>query len=190
MAKRMESAKRKTKKDIGSMPGYQSDALLKIIGSGKIVVEIGSYRGVTARKLALAGNNVLCIEPFKGGYDASKVSKELLKENTVKKDFLKNTKGLSRIVLNENYSYKVIDNFRDELHRVFVDRVDVLIIDGEHTYEGVKKDIEWIEFVEIGGIIAFHDYGLKQFPGIKKAVELAKEAGANAIKFQLYKTLR
>ncbi|KSW10801.1 methyltransferase [Pyrodictium occultum] len=37
-------------------------------------------------------------------------------------------------------------------------KLDVLFIDGDHTYEGVKKDFEmYSPLVKKGGIIAFHD---------------------------------
>ena len=36
--------------------------------------------------------------------------------------------------------------------------IDFLFIDGDHTYEGVKKDFEmYLPFVKRGGIVAFHD---------------------------------
>jgi predicted O-methyltransferase YrrM len=39
-----------------------------------------------------------------------------------------------------------------------VDKVDFLLIDGDHTYEGVKQDFEmYKDLVSSGGIIAFHD---------------------------------
>ena len=38
------------------------------------------------------------------------------------------------------------------------EKLDVLFIDGDHTYEGVKKDFElYSPFVRSGGLIAFHD---------------------------------
>jgi len=38
------------------------------------------------------------------------------------------------------------------------DKVDFLFIDGDHTYEGVKRDFEmYSKLVRPGGIIAFHD---------------------------------
>jgi cephalosporin hydroxylase len=38
------------------------------------------------------------------------------------------------------------------------DRVDLLFIDGDHTYEGVKQDYyDYSQFVKPGGWIAFHD---------------------------------
>jgi predicted O-methyltransferase YrrM len=47
----------------------------------------------------------------------------------------------------------------DEAKRVLGGRpVDFLFIDGDHTYEGVRKDFEmYSPLVRKGGIIAFHD---------------------------------
>lgn len=37
-------------------------------------------------------------------------------------------------------------------------KLDLLFIDGDHTYEGVKRDFEiYSKFVKKGGIVAFHD---------------------------------
>jgi predicted O-methyltransferase YrrM len=45
--------------------------------------------------------------------------------------------------------------------------LDLLFIDGDHTYEGVKKDFEmYHKLVRSGGIIAFHDI----VPGLPKSV--------------------
>jgi cephalosporin hydroxylase len=48
---------------------------------------------------------------------------------------------------------------RDELARILGDRrIDFLMIDGDHTYEGVKRDFElYSPLVAAKGCIAFHD---------------------------------
>lgn len=47
--------------------------------------------------------------------------------------------------------------------------INVLYIDGNHTYEGVVKDIaSWTPWVKEGGIILFDDY--KKEAGVTKAV--------------------
>ena len=46
-------------------------------------------------------------------------------------------------------------------------KVDFLFIDGDHTYEGVKKDFEMYASLVKQGIIAFHDIapGPKEYGG-------------------------
>ena len=40
------------------------------------------------------------------------------------------------------------------------DKVDMVFIDGEHSYEDCKGDIEaWLPNIKPGGIIAIHNYG-------------------------------
>lgn len=46
-----------------------------------------------------------------------------------------------------------------EVGKAWEKKVQYLFIDGDHSYEGVKKDIEaWIPHMDYGGIIGFHDY--------------------------------
>jgi predicted O-methyltransferase YrrM len=47
------------------------------------------------------------------------------------------------------------------------EKVDLLFIDGDHTYEGVKKDFEmYSPLVRKGGIIAFHDIVFGPFENV------------------------
>jgi len=53
----------------------------------------------------------------------------------------------------------------------------MLFIDGDHSYNGVKKDIKWIEYVKSGGIVAFHDYLLPKYKdSVVKAVNEIKDS--------------
>ncbi len=54
--------------------------------------------------------------------------------------------------------------------------IDTLFIDGDHTYEGVKKDIEaWMPKVKKGGTIIFHDYKRdRAHEGVEQAVDEIK----------------
>ena len=53
--------------------------------------------------------------------------------------------------------------------------IDLLLVDGDHTEEGVRADIvNWAHHVKPGGMLAFHDYGNAHLPwcaGVKAAVE-------------------
>lgn len=51
-------------------------------------------------------------------------------------------------------------------------RYDVLVIDGDHTYSGVKADFEnYGPFVRLGGHIVFDDYGSDDWPDVKAYVD-------------------
>jgi SAM-dependent methyltransferase len=54
--------------------------------------------------------------------------------------------------------------------------VDLLLVDGDHTYEGVKRDIEaWWSKVKPGGLLFFHDYiKLEDDNGVAEALEACK----------------
>ena len=50
--------------------------------------------------------------------------------------------------------------------------LDFVFIDGEHTYEAAKSDIEaWCPKVCSGGLLMGHDYDRQRFPGVCRAVD-------------------
>ncbi len=77
-------------------------------------------------------------------------------ENTYRyKDKIKNIRG---------YSYNVVKDLNDL-------KIDVLWHDADHSYEGVKKDIEdWIPLLKKTGYFVFHDYKKPEL-GVYKAVD-------------------
>lgn len=51
-------------------------------------------------------------------------------------------------------------------------KVNLLVIDGDHSYEGVKFDFEnYFQFVEAGGYVIFDDYNAKEWPGVQKFID-------------------
>lgn len=53
--------------------------------------------------------------------------------------------------------------------------LDFLLVDGDHTFEGVVKDIvNWIEHVKSGGLIFFHDFEVvndDETNGVARAIQ-------------------
>jgi hypothetical protein len=50
--------------------------------------------------------------------------------------------------------------------------VDWLLIDGDHSAEGLTADIEgWLRHVKDGGLVSFHDYGAAVWPAVKIVVD-------------------
>lgn len=76
-----------------------------------------------------------------------------------------------KFIRGDSHHFNVLDTIRRMVTRKVYDfesfwqakgddfqGIDFLFIDGDHTYEGVKKDFEMYgQFVKKGGIIAFHD---------------------------------
>jgi hypothetical protein len=71
---------------------------------------------------------------------------------------------------------KFIIKTSDEACKVIHEKLDFVYIDGNHTYEYVKRDItNYYPLIKLGGLIGGHDY-TKGFNGVIKASnEFAKE---------------
>ena len=55
--------------------------------------------------------------------------------------------------------------------------IDFVFIDGDHSYDACRADIEaWTPFVKPGGVIAFHDFGSRA-DGVTRAIFEAIKAG-------------
>lgn len=70
-----------------------------------------------------------------------------------------------RSIMVKGYSPKICTNFQDN-------SLDFVYIDGLHTYEAVKSDLEaWCDKVRVGGIISGHDYCKEDWVGVVNAVD-------------------
>lgn len=59
-----------------------------------------------------------------------------------------------------------------------VDLLDMLMVDADHSYEGVKADLEaWLPFVKDGAPVWCHDY-TQEYPGSMQAIDEAIASGA------------
>jgi len=123
--------------------------------SNNTIVEIGAYRGRSTIALALGNregnkNKIISIDPFIAHGEVEQNKETCLR-------YWDRAKVRDEITLIQDYSYNVNLN----------ENIGFLLIDGEHTYEGVKNDyLKFSPLVEQGGFIAFHDFhlkGVKQF---------------------------
>jgi predicted O-methyltransferase YrrM len=137
------------------------DAAAAATGAG-VIVEIGSWKGRSTIWLAsgarLAGQRVYAIDPHRG-------SREDPTADTLR-DFQVN---LARTGLADVVEPMVMSSA--EAAARIPGPVELLFIDGDHSYEGVRRDAElWLPRLMDGGIVMFHDVATAAYSGPRRIV--------------------
>lgn len=125
------------------------------------IVEIGSFKGKSTICLGKAlvqkkQCKIYAIDPHDSNSHCSTFA-----------DFQTNIKNnrLEKVVI------PLVKTSQEAAHEFNDQSLDMIFIDGDHSYEAVKQDIElWLPKLKTGGIIAFHDSFGFGFPGTRKAV--------------------
>jgi predicted O-methyltransferase YrrM len=115
-------------------------ALIADLEPLNIIVEVGAFYGGTLWAWQQLGDvRVIGVDlPPEGYPDGPQV----------------NDLGMT-VILGDSHAQSTVDRLLDELAG---EPIDVLFIDGDHTYEGVKADYElYSPLVRPGGVIGFHD---------------------------------
>ena len=122
----------------------------------RTVVEIGSWKGRSTKALLDTGATVFAVDHWKG----SDTIEELASSQDVYSEFMQNVGHYKNL--------NVIRRPSLEAAPLFSTTVGMVFIDGLHTYEGCKADIEaWYDKTE--RIICGHDYSTG-WPGVMRAV--------------------
>lgn len=141
------------KSTITGVPGWESQAeqellviLARQLTPGQVIVEIGSEFGMSTSLFCYAAHPdvfIHAVDLFPGDM------LENHKANMQEAGF-----GERKIVYHQGDS----GSFRSFWVSTAQRAIDLLFIDGDHTYEGVKRDIEnWTPFVSPDGKVVFHD---------------------------------
>lgn len=140
--------------------------LYHIAKDAKTAVEIGSFRGkscVLMLEGAKAHGNtdlrITCIDPHEPThFGAFKDEDHEAFEKTIRDHAFS-----ERVDHKRMYSHDAVSEWDGS-------PIDVLWVDGDHSYEGAKTDfVDWAPLVRTGGIIAAHDTYRERFPGVLKA---------------------
>lgn len=122
------------------------DQLLALAAGARAVVEIGCYHGGTLFLLAdVAADDAILVT-----VDISMSRARM----PLYRSFAQRDQKVRPVAADSHDPATVT-----KAERLFEGRpVDILLIDGDHTYEGVRCDYElWSPLVRLGGLIAFHD---------------------------------
>ena len=138
--------------------GIQRRGLQKLIDdlpSGLVMIEIGCYRGESTEMFMLSGKveRLYAIDPWRHKHPVEKAFETQIKLHRNK---IRKLKG-------------IIDDFVSQLPAV-----DFIYIDGNHSYESVRNDIEKsLTKLKTRGIMSGHDYNrkLERLKGVPKAVD-------------------
>lgn len=150
--------------------GWMSANELKFLATqaqkAKVIFEYGCYKGRSTR--ALADNTtgiVYAVDPWDGFYPSNDGTKHCIDTN-VYPEFEHNLQDhikSGRVIPIKEFSWAFKPLFR----------ADFIFIDGDHRFESVMDDIKHaLKYINPGGIIAGHDYGDKEWYGVKQAVDL------------------
>ena len=114
------------------------------------IVEIGCWKGRSAKALleGCAGK-VWCVDHFKGSPDAQFSTRDRAEKEKIYERFVENVGQYPNLEIMKMSSRDAAEMFNTE--------TDMVFIDGDHSYEAVKKDIElWLP--KCRKLICGHDY--------------------------------
>ena len=129
------------------------------LNDNSIIVEVGSYMGASSSFLAFGAqkskSNLYCVDTWKNeGMTEGK--------RDTYSEFKTNTQKFHNIVALRDKSENIGKNF-DQI-------IDLLFLDGDHSYEAVKTDLNvWLPHTKNGTILIMHDYGWAE--GVIKCVD-------------------
>lgn len=142
---------------------------IELSNDGSHFVEIGTWKGKSASLMAVeianSGKNIKfdTIDTFKGSEEHQntvEITNNLLYEICLEN--LESVKDYVNIIVGD--SAHCMQNYANE-------SLDFIFIDGDHSYEGAKRDIlACLPKLKPGGIIAGDDFDMNEFPGVTLAV--------------------
>lgn len=125
-----------------------------------IIVEIGSYLGASTSFLATGvkakDGKVFAVDTWEN-QGMSEGARDTYEE------FLQNTYPLKQWII-------PLRGRSTEIAQSFDKKIDLLFIDGDHSYEGVSADIKaWLPKLKDNGTVIFHDWGWAE--GVRRSID-------------------
>ena len=132
----------------------------------RVIVEVGTWYGRSAKALSLGGGTVYTVDDWAGRSTERETSPADNPPGMVREEFHRRLQpdiDAGRIVpvwAESSAAATKLAHLRG--------KVDLLFIDGLHTYEQVTADLAaWLPLVRAGGLVCGHDWDR---PGVQRAV--------------------
>lgn len=146
----------------GWLSNAQGCALFRAaaLASTRRIVEIGSWKGRSTAWLAagarLSGARVFAVDPHIGSReDPGATTLEEFRANIERTGL---AAFVEPLVMTSAEAIQIVDG-----------PVDLLFIDGDHTYEAVRLDADlWLPKLADGGTVMFHDVGTTGYSGPRR----------------------
>jgi hypothetical protein len=143
--------------------------LLDIIGQQSIVCEIGVFKGEFSEIMIKNLNpfEIHLIDTFEGTMCSGDKDGNNIVWTNLNDEYnrlLLKYESNSAVKLHKGYSFDILNKFKDEYF-------DFIYIDGDHSYDGVKDDLNLsYSKTKKNGYICGHDYTIQMFEGVVRAV--------------------
>jgi predicted O-methyltransferase YrrM len=131
----------------------------------KVCVELGVWMGASAipvaRSIRRWGGTLACVDTWAGSIDGEALYRAPWMLASCARNLI--DAGVSATV-------RLIPATTIEAARHWTQPIDYLYIDADHSYDGVRADLDaWVPHMRPGGLLVGDDYGHRLFPGVQQA---------------------
>lgn len=144
--------------------------LIRLLNKNLIIAEIGVFKGEFSKILFEENQpkELHLIDIFNGRECSGDKDGNNIVFTDLSQEFVLITKHFEEnknVYIHKGYSQNILNQFDDEYF-------DMIYIDGDHSYNGVKNDLNLsYQKIKTGGYICGHDYTLSMFEGVVRAVD-------------------
>ncbi len=156
------------------------NSIAKILNENSVAIEIGSYLGASScfiSKGLKGSGKLICIDTWENQNMKYTDTDTDADERDTYAEFRNNTKKFKdKIIEIREWSYNAFEDVKK-----ISEKCDFIFIDGDHHYEGVKKDWDiYKKLLKKDSLIAFHDTGWAE--GVRRVIEDDVRAVADLVR--------
>jgi predicted O-methyltransferase YrrM len=133
-----------------------------------VVVELGTWLGASAIAMARSvrrwGGSVTCVDTWAGQMNADGAAPG------GRPPLMLLSCARAMVEAGVSANVRLIPALTADAAAYWRQPIDVLYIDADHSYRGVRADLDlWVPHVRPGGLVVGDDYGHRLYPGVAAA---------------------